>query len=211
MARLPFSILDRVEGVMGIIQSSFTTIPERLGHYRRGNMAPKDLPPWQSHRRPYIQRVAIQSRSRNRKRRIEDVDRDSLSSMEVSDDALTLGSEGASAPQSCLEFPSAPFSRYIVGAEILPNIADYDFETEDTASDTDTLYSYDAPQSGSLVGLEGSTLTVEWKSNDTQSAAPSTGKLIQFTTALSPPPLYHSGRTRSKVVSIPRDSPGTCP
>ena len=36
-------------------------------------------------------------------------------------------------------------------------------------------------------------------------------KLVECPTALSPPPLHLSGKTRSEVVFLPRDIPGCCP
>ena len=36
-------------------------------------------------------------------------------------------------------------------------------------------------------------------------------KLVECPTALSPPPLHLSGKTRSKIIFLPRDTPGSCP
>ncbi|KAG6911385.1 hypothetical protein DXG01_016482 [Tephrocybe rancida] len=207
MARISFAIFDRVETVMGAIQSSFATVPERLGNLGHGNMASTtEFAPWCA-QRPYIQGVA--ARPRNKKRRIEDSDRGSVSSIEIegTDDSATLVSLGAS--QSYYEFPSIQSPRYVLGAKILPNIADFSFDAEDGASDTDTFYSYEGAQSSSPVELEDNPASVEGLFNMQKAAVVS--EMIECVTALSSPPLHHSGRTRSKVVFIPRDSPGTCP
>ncbi|KAG6816514.1 hypothetical protein H0H87_005516 [Tephrocybe sp. NHM501043] len=201
MDRIPFAFLERVESVFGTISSISTQLPD-LGHHGRKATTTKDITPWCA-QRPYIQKADMHSG--NKKRRIDDIDRESLL-IEGMDDAKTLVSVSARACKSpYYALPSAPVVKYVLGEKILPNIACYDFDTEEEASDSDTFYSYDGSL---LLEPKSSTVAVEKLNPQLAAAIP---ELIEVVTALSPPSLRHSGRTRSKVVSISRDSPGTCP
>lgn len=97
--------------------------------------------------------------------------------------------------------------------KIVANIADFDYDAEEGTSDTDTdtYYSYEGTQLNSPVDFEASTKPPWAAGRPMLRTAGPCQELIECVTALSPPPLHHSGKTRSKVVFIARDSPGTCP
>ncbi|KAG6849027.1 hypothetical protein H0H93_011872 [Arthromyces matolae] len=104
--------------------------------------------------------------------------------------------------------------------KIIPNIGDYDFEADEGPSDTDTdetFFSYGTPTSEtSSLPIPGKPIPIldldkELPKLPTLEEASRPTELIECVTALSPPPLHHSRKTRSKVVFVPRDAPGTCP
>ncbi|KAG6872971.1 hypothetical protein C0995_004510 [Termitomyces sp. Mi166 len=218
MAPLQLSMIsDRLEIMLGAVGSSIT-LGNRHGHGQ--GVISKVQVRWRLHR-PCTQRMAIQPRQS--KRRITDLERYSLSSIEDTDDSETLASEGASQasysyyplPSIPLTLPPQPQTAHVFtgNKKIVPNIADFNCDADkEGTSDTeaDTYYSYEGTQPGSPMNLEASPKPV-WAAEHPMLKAAPARELIECVTALSPPPLHHSGRTRSKVVSIPRDSPGTCP
>lgn len=223
MARLPFSLLtlaERVESVIGAIQTSLAMVPDRSAADRAQDAhAAAEPAAWRVHR-PYIQQLA----SCPRYGPLMITDRDGGSSTEGTDDSETLVSEEAA--QTYYALPIAHEARtttYVLGGKILPDIANFNFDREeevkvqldandDSASDTDTFYSYDAGQSDSSVDVEANPAAAG-PPTTTRTAGPANRipDLTEGVTALAPPPLWHSGRTRSKVVFVPRDAPGTCP
>ncbi|KAG6896099.1 hypothetical protein C0992_010299 [Termitomyces sp. T32_za158] len=209
-------ISDRLDIALGAVQSTIT-FRSRPGHGHDG--ASKTRVRWNSHR-PYNQKIVVQPRQN--KRRIADLDRDSLSSIEGPHGSETLMSAGASlefhpyytVPSIAITLPpqSQPTYVFTGNRKIVANIAELDYDAEEGTSDTDTdtYYSYEGTQLNSPVDLESSTKP-DWAArHPTLQAVAPCRDLIECVTALSPPPLHHSGKTRSKVVSIPRDSPGTC-
>ncbi|KAG5729562.1 hypothetical protein E4T56_gene5140 [Termitomyces sp. T112] len=206
-------ISDRLEIVLGTFQSSIT-----LGDRRRNGhgIASKAQVRRRLHR-PCIQTMATKP-SKN-KWKIADLDRDSVSSIEVTDGSETLVSEDAShesypyyaLPSIPITFPLPPQPTYVFtgNRKIVPNIADFDCDTEEGTSDTDAD-SYEGTQVESSY-LPSRTRPTWPAGHPTSNTALPSRELIECVTALSPPPLHNSGRARSEVVFIPRDSPGTCP
>ncbi|GLB34496.1 hypothetical protein LshimejAT787_0200610 [Lyophyllum shimeji] len=219
MARLPFSLFtlsERVESVLGAIQTSLAMAPDRsVGDRAQRAHTAAELAAWRRHQ-PYLQHLA--SCSRYGPPMI--TDRDGESSMEGTDGSETLVSEDET-PHTFYALPTAKEDRlaYVLGGKIIPNIANFDFDRDsddgqaqpdpaDSASDTDSFYSYDDVQPASPAKVEANPAGI-----DPPIAGPANRihDLTEGVTALSPPPLRHSGRTRSKVVFVPRDTPGTCP
>ncbi|KAF5378278.1 hypothetical protein D9615_008719 [Tricholomella constricta] len=209
MARLPFSFLalsERVESVIGAIQTSFAMVPNRTADQECASITAAELAVWRAHR-PYLQQIASYPRYSHTIME----DRDGGSSVYGTDGSETLVSEEAShtyyAPPAAQEERAA----FLLGGKILPDIANFDRQQEssdDSASDTDTFYSY---QSDSPVEAQNNPAALHPPSARAAGPWNRAPDLTEGVTALSPPPLRHSGKTRSKIVSVPRDAPGTCP
>jgi len=222
MARLPFSLLalsERVENVIGAIHTSFAIVHHDVPAADRAQSAhaAAELATWRTHR-PYLQHLA----SHRRYGPSMITDRDGESTTEGTDGSETLVSEEAAHTYYAL--PTAKDDRpvYVLGSKILPNIGSFDFDREDeeeaqadvddSASDSDSFYSYDAGQCDSPADVEANPAAAG-PPTTSRAAGPTDGipDLTEGVTALAPPPLWHSGKTRSKVVFMPRDAPGICP
>ncbi|KAF8065361.1 hypothetical protein FPV67DRAFT_1671629 [Lyophyllum atratum] len=212
MTRLPFSLLalsERLESVIGAIQTSLAVVPDRSAADALSTAAATELAAWRAHR-PYLERLMSYPH--------HDpviMDRDGTSSIEGTDGSDTLVSDDEAA-HSYYALPAVQVERpaYVLGGKILLDIANFDRELDvekeahahvidDSASDSDTFYSYEG-------GHEDSEVDDEAAPTCTAGPASRTPDLTECITALAPPPLRHSGKTRSKVMFIPRDAPGTC-
>jgi len=199
MARLPFSIYSlttRAENVIEfMLESLATVVTEKNTRKIRGSSTPSENSSWRA-RTSYVHIAASSS--------------DSTASVEHDKKYLFMEETNRTdtAASSYDNLPRKPVSQNhrakFLCEKILP--AGDDTATDENVSDDGrTFYSYDSGQHSSA---ESSVNPQRQETTKTLACLPES---TEGMTALSPPPLHLSGRTRSNVVFIPRETYGTCP
>ncbi|RDB23015.1 hypothetical protein Hypma_009760 [Hypsizygus marmoreus] len=199
MTRLPFSLLalsERLGGVVEAIQTSFTAQSDKSPDYDA--LLAAELAAWRA-RRPQFRQIESYTA------------RPSTYSQDEGSSYDTDGSETLVSEESHPTFYAIPElhkepSAIVLSGKILPNIANFDEEDADT-SDNESFYSFRSTRAEP--DLERTAATTDGHINHL--AASFSSPLVDCVTPLAPAPLHHSGKTRSKVVFIPRESLGTCP
>ncbi|KAG5636917.1 hypothetical protein H0H81_006384 [Sphagnurus paluster] len=230
---------ERMESVIGAIQTSLAMVPDHqhraAEHQGYSSTAADELAAWRAHQ-PYLQQIASYSQynhsvigdhcdgassSSNSLHYIDGSDtctrgEDSRSSYYTAhEDHMRRETFRSCSPLGVHNVGYRPYpGPYVLGGKILPDIANFDREDyasgdSDSGSscdtDTETFYSYD-PSSPTAARRFTGPRPSPTRTPDISIALEG----LDFR-PLSPPPLRHSGKTRSRVVSVPRDAPGTCP